>query len=177
MNKIKPSDHKCISQPVSTGVLGCGGAPHVSVFSCWLGYVAPLSRAAIAEGSLQVQAQRQSVAHPYGGVIAKLHVAEGQRVKRGEPLIELDQTGLTGKADDIANAEVVNLIAVQARLMCERDSADTDCLKKFQLEAKSTEDIEEAVENEYAVMMCTRAPARSGKGNAYLPVLRSYGRR
>ncbi|NKC51854.1 HlyD family type I secretion periplasmic adaptor subunit [Ochrobactrum cytisi] len=163
MNKIKPSDHNAYRNPFRPAFWGAVALlTFLFLFVGW-GYVAPLSRAAIAEGSLQVQAQRQSVAHPYGGVIAKLHVAEGQRVKRGEPLIELDQTDSQAKLD-IAKAEVVNLIAGQARLMCERDSADTDCLKKFQLEAKSTEDIEEAVENEYAVMRARAHQHEAEKG-------------
>ncbi|SFU21549.1 HlyD family type I secretion periplasmic adaptor subunit [Mesorhizobium sp. YR577] len=122
----------------------------VLLFIGW-GYVAPLSSAAIAEGSLQVQAQRQSVEHLYGGIISKLLVSEGQHVERGQPLIELDGTDSQAKLD-IAKAEAVTLIARQARLICERDSADLSCLKKFQAEAKSFDGMEEAVENENAVM-------------------------
>jgi epimerase transport system membrane fusion protein len=122
----------------------------VLLFIGW-GYVAPLSSAAIAEGSLQVQAQRQSVEHLYGGVISKLLVSEGQHVERDQPLIELDGTESQAKLD-IAKAEAVTLIARQARLICERDNADFSCLKKFQAEARSFDGMEEAVENETAVM-------------------------
>ncbi|MEW9306950.1 HlyD family type I secretion periplasmic adaptor subunit [Labrys neptuniae] len=127
------------------------------------GYVAPLSSAAIAEGSLQVQAQRQSVAHPYGGVISKLLVSEGQRVERGQPLIELDGTESQAKLD-IAQAEVVNLVARQARLFCERDNEDTSCLEKFRKEARSSGAMEETIANESAVLASRAHQYEAEKG-------------
>ena len=127
------------------------------------GYVAPLSSAAIAEGSLQVQAQRQSVAHPYGGVISRLLVSEGQHVERGQPLIELDGTESRAKLD-IAKAEVMTLVARQARLFCERDNADSSCLEKFRAKANPSEGMEETVANESAVKIARAHQYEAEKG-------------
>jgi HlyD family type I secretion membrane fusion protein len=127
------------------------------------GYVAPLSSAAIAEGSLQVQAQRQSVAHPYGGVISRLLVTEGQFVQRGQPLIELDGTESQAKLD-IAKAEVVTLITRQARLFCERDNGGPACLEKLRAEARSSEGMDETVANESAVMLARAHQYEAEKG-------------
>ncbi|WP_265519208.1 HlyD family type I secretion periplasmic adaptor subunit [Nitratireductor luteus] len=132
------------------------------LFLVW-GYVAPLSSAAIAEGSLQVQGQRQSVQHPYGGVISKLLVMEGQHVERGQPLVELDVAEVRAKLD-IANAEVVSLLAQQARLICERDNAGTTCLDDFAAKNLSRPGLAEAVANERAVMLARAEQFEAEKG-------------
>src|SRR5690606_5706959 len=121
------------------------------LFALW-GYAAPLSSAAIAEGSLQVQAQRQSVQHPYGGVVSELLVAEGEQVERGQPLIGLDTTEARAKLD-IANAEVVSLLAQEARLICERDNSGADCLGAFEQKNASRSLIKAAVANEHAMLL------------------------
>lgn len=51
--------------------------------------LAPLSDAAIAQGSLQVEGRKQTVQHPYGGVVMEIDVAEGDRVEKGDVLIVL----------------------------------------------------------------------------------------
>ncbi|WP_159588034.1 HlyD family type I secretion periplasmic adaptor subunit [Chelativorans xinjiangense] len=134
----------------------------VLLFVVW-GYVAPLSSAAIAEGSLQVQGQRQSVQHPYGGVISELLVVEGQHVERGQPLVELDVAEVRAKLD-IANAEVVSLLAQQARLICERDNAGPECLDDFKAENRSRPGLAEAVANERAVMLARAEHYEAEKG-------------
>lgn len=139
----------------------------ISLFVIW-GYVAPLSSAAIAEGSLQVQAQRQSVQHPYGGVIASLMVSEGQHVDRGQILIELDGTESEAKLD-IASAEVVALLAQRARLVCERDYAHVGCLEEYEAQNPFPEGIKpagirEAIANERAVMLARTHQYEAEKG-------------
>ncbi|MGH6860647.1 MAG: HlyD family type I secretion periplasmic adaptor subunit [Phyllobacterium sp.] len=122
----------------------------VLLFVLW-GYLAPLSTAAIAEGSLQVQVQRQSVQHPYGGVVSRLLVAESQHVERGQPLIELDDTDTRAKMD-VAKAGLVALLAEEARLICERDGRGADCLDAFE-KTESQEGLDNAIANERAVLL------------------------
>ncbi|TWG89835.1 epimerase transport system membrane fusion protein [Mesorhizobium sp. J18] len=134
----------------------------ILLFVIW-GYAAPLASAAIAEGSLQVQAQRQAVQHPYGGVISRLLVMEGQHVERGQPLVELDGTEARANLE-IANAEVVALLAEQARLICERENAGPECLDRFEAENLHRSGIEEAVANERAVMLARELQYDAEKG-------------
>lgn len=134
----------------------------IALFMLW-GYAAPLSSAAIAEGSLQVRGQRQSVQHPYGGVISKLLVVEGQHVERGQPLIELDAAEVRAELD-IASAEVISLLAQQARLICEREYAGPDCFKEFEEENRSRPGVSEAVANERAVMIARERQYEAEKG-------------
>lgn len=152
------------ARPAVAGMFAILG--FVLLFVFW-GYAAPLSSAAIAEGSLQVQAQRQSVQHPYGGVISELLVVEGQHVQRGQPLIKLD--GIDARAKlDIANAAVVGLLAEQARLICERDKSGLDCLEAFQKREASRPGMANAVANERAMML-----ARAQQYDAEKNVLQS----
>ena len=58
------------------------------IFLGWAAF-APMDAAAYAPGHLQVSGQRQSVQHREGGIVAALHVREGQKVQAGQVLIEL----------------------------------------------------------------------------------------
>ncbi|MBB5703906.1 HlyD family type I secretion membrane fusion protein [Ochrobactrum daejeonense] len=152
MTNIPVSEDQAYNNPLKPAMVGALAiGAFVLLFALW-GYAAPLSSAAIAEGSLQVQAQRQSVQHPYGGVVSELLVAEGEQVERGQPLIGLDTTEARAKLD-IANAEVVSLLAQEARLICERDNSGADCLGAFEQKNASRSLIKAAVANEHAMLL------------------------
>jgi HlyD family type I secretion membrane fusion protein len=138
----------------------------VLMFVVW-GYAAPLSSAAIAEGSLQVEAQRQSVQHPYGGVVNEILVNEGQHVEQGQVLLKLDDTEARAKLD-VANAEVVALLAQQERLICERDGTGPAPLEAFGEENQHRAGMSQAIANEQAVML-----ARSRQYEAETGILTS----
>ncbi|HEY8580423.1 MAG TPA: HlyD family type I secretion periplasmic adaptor subunit, partial [Beijerinckiaceae bacterium] len=84
--------------------------------------LAPVSGAAIAQGALQVEGKRQSVQHPYGGVVREIAVREGDRVARGQLLILLHDAEPRAKLDVLV-AERDGLLAQEARLVAERDGA------------------------------------------------------
>jgi len=60
-------------------------------FVLFLGWAAfaPMDAAAFAPGQLQVSGQHQAVQHRDGGIVAAIHVREGQKVRAGDVLIEL----------------------------------------------------------------------------------------
>lgn len=126
----------------------------IAVLVIW-GNIAPLSTAAIAQGNLQVKTQRQSIQHPYGGIIARVLVSEGDRVARDQPVIELNRTEVQAKRD-IATAEVVTLLARQARLTCERDDRKPNCLLSYDRSNWPYAELEQAISNEHAVMVAQR---------------------
>jgi HlyD family secretion protein len=73
------------------------------------------------------------VQHPTGGVVGELRVREGDRVKAGDRLVRLDET------QTLANATIITksfdeLLARQARLEAERDSADKIVFPKVLLD-------------------------------------------
>lgn len=82
--------------------------------------VAPINSAVIAPGQLSVETNRKTIQHLEGGVIARIHVKEGQSVKAGDLLIELDDT-VTGANVELLTAQLAEGIAREARLLAERD--------------------------------------------------------
>ncbi|HYC94487.1 MAG TPA: HlyD family type I secretion periplasmic adaptor subunit [Sphingomicrobium sp.] len=95
-------------------------------FVLFLGWAAfaPLDAAAYASGQLVVSGQRQSVQHRDGGVVSAIHVAEGQRVKKGDLLIELAGAEVRAQERALA-AQMINYQAQRARLEAELSGAGT----------------------------------------------------
>ncbi len=56
--------------------------------SAWAA-LAPLAAAVIAEGTVKSAGNRKTVQHAEGGIVAAIHVKDGDRVTRGQPLITL----------------------------------------------------------------------------------------
>ena len=89
-------------------------------FILFLGWaaLAPMDAAAYANGQLVVSGQRQSVQHRDGGVVAVINVKEGQRVKKGDLLIELAAADVRAQERALA-AQMINYQAQRARLEAE----------------------------------------------------------
>lgn len=135
------------ARPALVGLAFIGG---FALFLTLWSLTAPVSGAAIAEGNLQVRSQRQSVQHPYGGVVASLAVVEGQTVQQGQVLIRL--TGHEARAKlNVLLAERASLRAQEARLTAERDGAERPAWPAA-LSASSDEGIAQAMSNETALM-------------------------
>ncbi len=86
--------------------------------------VAPINSAVIAPGQLSVETNRKTIQHLEGGVIRKIHVKEGQEVKAGDLLIDLDDT-VTRSNVDLLTAQLAEAVARYARLLAERDGLST----------------------------------------------------
>lgn len=99
-----------------------GGAAAVVFFVLFLGWaaLAPLDAGAYAPGQVAVSGNRQAVQHREGGVVTALHVAEGDRVRRGQVLVELSAGELAATERGLAG-QVLALQAQRARMIAERD--------------------------------------------------------
>ncbi|MCW4463593.1 HlyD family type I secretion periplasmic adaptor subunit [Sphingomonas sp. BT-65] len=80
---------------------------------------APLDSAAFAPGRLAVSGQRQAVQHREGGVVARILVREGQRVRQGELLVELAAADVRAQ-ERALGGQVISLKAERARLLAEQ---------------------------------------------------------
>ncbi|TCU06815.1 HlyD family type I secretion periplasmic adaptor subunit [Rhizobium sullae] len=89
---------------------GAGGALAVMV---------PMSGAAMAPGVISPDGSRKSVQHFEGGIIQRIHVREGQSVKRGEKLVTLDDIQARAALEELEE-RLSYLLAAQARLVAER---------------------------------------------------------
>lgn len=84
----------------------------------WAVFV-PLADGVHARGVIAVSGNRQAVQHRDGGVVTAIHVREGQRVRSGEPLIELAAPELRA-AERALTSDYLTLLAQRARLLAER---------------------------------------------------------
>ncbi len=92
-------------------MIGLGG------FAAWA-MLTEIDGAVIAPGRVEVEARRQIVQHPDGGLVKMIHVREGQLVAAGDPIISLDGAELTAERA-LAERERLELWAQIDRLSAE----------------------------------------------------------
>lgn len=84
-NKIANAVHW--THPMTFGATVIGLA--ILAFAAWASW-APLSGAVVAMGLVKTELNRKAVQHPEGGIIKTIHVRDGDMVRVGQPLAELD---------------------------------------------------------------------------------------
>ena len=110
-----------ITWPVIAGllVLAIFGAS----FGIWAAR-APLAGAAVATGVVAASGQNLRIQHFEGGIVEKILVKEGDKVSKGQPIMQLDPTD----AEATRNRLQKSLIALEARnerLIAERDGIES----------------------------------------------------
>lgn len=96
--------------------IGFGG------FLFW-GFTADLDAAAVATGKVVVDSKRKTITHLEGGILRRLLVQEGDFVKTGQALVELDDTRARADLAQLRGKRI-SLLATLARLRAERDLKD-----------------------------------------------------
>lgn len=91
--------------------LGAGG------FVAW-SILTQIDGAVVASGQVAVEARRQAVQHPDGGLVTRVHVRDGDRVSAGGPILSLDGTDLLAQ-QAVARRELAEALARQDRLSAE----------------------------------------------------------
>ncbi|MEJ0011726.1 MAG: HlyD family type I secretion periplasmic adaptor subunit [Bauldia sp.] len=110
-----------LRRPAIAGIaailIGFGG------FLVWA-FTANLDSASVASGSVIADSKKKTVSHLEDGILSELLVAEGDKVKAGQPLLKLDDTRARS---DLASASGtrIGLLARLARLRAEQASAAT----------------------------------------------------
>lgn len=94
-------------------VVGCGG---------WAA-MASLTGAVIASGSVKVDRNVKAIQHRDGGIISEIRVREGDFVRGGQVLLQLDDVQTRSELS-IIRAQIIDLTARDARLVAERDNRD-----------------------------------------------------
>ncbi|MCQ4347248.1 HlyD family type I secretion periplasmic adaptor subunit [Pseudomonas stutzeri] len=90
------------------------------LFGSWA-VLAPLNSAALAPGVVTVKSYRKTVQHLEGGIVKALHVREGDLVKAGDILIELDGSQTLAELE-MLRSQLIAARAMENRLLAERDS-------------------------------------------------------
>lgn len=92
-------------------------------FGGWAAF-APLDAAVVAPAVVVVSGNRQTVQHRDGGIVSRIAVKEGDRVERGQVLIELGSPELVAQEQALLS-QVVDLQMQRARLTAEQTGASS----------------------------------------------------
>jgi HlyD family secretion protein len=104
------------SNMLRVGYIGIG--IFAAIFTLW-SIFAPLNSAAIAPGLLRAEGGgRKAVQHLEGGIIKRLAVKDGEQVKQGQLLVQLDMTQ-SGAVNSVLQGEADLLAGQAARLNAE----------------------------------------------------------
>jgi HlyD family type I secretion membrane fusion protein len=109
--------------------------------------LAPLDAAIVAQGVVVVETHRKPIQHLEGGIVRKIYVRDGQVVKAGQSLVQLDDTESRASLD-LVRGEADALAAQQARLEAERDNVDKIDFPADLLARKSDPKVAEALRGE-----------------------------
>lgn len=105
---------------------------------------AQLESASVAQGKIIVSSERKVIRHKEGGVIKAIYVKNGSIVKKGEVLLELDEIQADSQVD-VLNQRVNLLLAMEARLLAERDNVNQINFPERLLKVKNDPDVRKAV--------------------------------
>ncbi|MCE0780822.1 HlyD family type I secretion periplasmic adaptor subunit [Pseudomonas sp. NMI542_15] len=122
------------------------------IFGTWAAF-APLSNAVHGSGVVTVQNYRKTVQHLEGGIIKELHARDGDLVKKGDPLIVLDESQLSAEYESTRNQLIVARYK-EARLRAERDGLDA--IPAVEMEGTDSPRAGEALNGELQVFTARR---------------------
>ena len=123
------------------------------IFGTWAA-LAPLSNAVHGSGFVTVQSYRKTVQHLEGGIVKELNVRDGDSVKKGDPLIVLDESQLSAEYESTRNQLIVARYK-EARLRAERDQLEA--IPPVELKGTDSERAQEALAGEQQVFMSRHA--------------------
>ena len=108
--------------------IGFGG------FLLWAA-LAPLDEGVPTSGVVAIDTKRKAVQHLSGGIVKSVHVKEGQFVREGDPLIEIDPAATQANFES-ARLRYYTLRATEARLVAEQGGRDDIVFHTDLLEAQ-----------------------------------------
>ncbi|MEH6647112.1 HlyD family type I secretion periplasmic adaptor subunit [Sulfitobacter sp.] len=114
------------TRPVLIGFLGL--AVLVGGFGAW-SVMSNIAGAIVASGRIEVDRNRQVVQHDTGGTIAEILVDEGDLVKAGDLLLQLDPEQSRSELT-LIEGQLFELMARRGRLEAQRDETDTVAFPK-----------------------------------------------
>jgi len=121
----------------------------ILIFGVWASMMS-VAGGAVANGKVALEGNRKALQHREGGTVKAILVREGQRVEKGQPLIELNPTDLQAEVAILDSTRVATIVRL-ARLRTEARnesqilwSADVNALRD-RVQARSIIDQEAAL--------------------------------
>lgn len=115
-------------------------------FGLWAAF-APLESAALANGYVVLDSNKKAIQHLEGGIVDEILVKEGSHVEAGQPLIKLNPTATSARLD-LFNNQLYSYLAIEARLIAERDEKDVITFPKELLDKRSMPEVDEIIKNQ-----------------------------
>ncbi len=146
-------DHSDTDKPIKLGfwvlVIGFGG------FLLWSA-LAPLDEGVSAQGSVAIESKRKTIQHLNGGVVHQVLVHEGQLVKAGDVLVELDEG--TSKANfESIRQNYMGQRAAEGRLLAEQQGLGQISFHPDLLNAKNDPLVMEHIQSQTQLFLNRRA--------------------
>lgn len=147
----RPTDNprKVVLSGVALAVFFLGGI-------CTWAALAPVARASHAEGVVVVEGSRRPVQHRDGGPVGQVLVKEGQQVKAGDVLVQLDLSDVRAEVE-VLTTRRVQVMAQLARFAAE--AADAEAISfPPELEAKRSDpEVAKVLDQEERIFQAGRA--------------------
>jgi HlyD family secretion protein len=146
--------------PLNTKILITSGFVLVflffGAFGSWAA-LAPLSKGALAVGTIGTDSKSKKVEHLEGGIIKSILVEEGERVEVGQLLFTLDLT--RAEADmKVISAQLLSLECREARLLAERDNhAEIPVAANLQVSGLSDDLVQKIIRGEEKIFKARKA--------------------
>lgn len=113
LTKVSTDERPVVRFGILTLLVGFGG------FMLWAG-LAPLDEGVPAMGVVSVDSKRKTIQHLKGGIVEKIEVREGGKVKAGDVLLRLNDTDIKAQLD-IVRGRYYSFKAAEGRLQAERN--------------------------------------------------------
>ncbi len=122
-----------------------------------------IAGAVIASGRIQVEANRQVIQHPTGGVVGEIFVSEGDVVKAGDIVVRFDSSDLKSELA-IIESQYFELLARKALFQAERDDVpELTYDDELIIEAKQNSDIHSLMDGQSDFFAARRASLEKQK--------------
>jgi len=119
------------------------------ILGVWAG-VAPISGATSAQGTVTVQSATKEVQHLEGGIIEKIFVQEGDKVKIGQPLLKLNDINAQANFSVLKLQSFENM-ALIARLRAQLNNAAIINFPEQLLAIDDKERLKEITKNQFSI--------------------------
>ena len=154
IEELQNATRRTISRGYLTFGLGLGG---LFLFAA----LVPLDAGVTAPGTVTVSTKRKPVQHLTGGIIVNVFVKEGQFVKAGQPLIQLD-SGVAKTNYESAKAQYMTMSAMQSRLVAQQTGASE---VKFEADVLASTDpsVQNQISNQRSLFQTRRVALEAEK--------------
>ena len=146
-------DHIDTDKPIKLGfwvlVIGFGG------FLLWSA-LAPLDEGVSAQASVAIETKRKTIQHLNGGVVHQVLVHEGQLVKAGEVLVELDE-GVSKANFEAIRQNYMGQRAAESRLLAEQQGLGQIVFHSDLTNAKSDPLVQQHMQSQTILFLSRRS--------------------